>query len=185
MKYMTDFNLYNDCQHGFRKGRSCTTQLLQVMEDVTVYIDNGHPIDVIYFDFRKAFDQVPHRRLLYKLLSYGFTGNLLGWITDFLKNRIQNVRVGNKYSTNTNVLSGIPQGSILGPVLFTIFINDLTDGLSGSCQIFADDTKLYGTSNMYANLQNDIIILQTWFDRWNLYFNMDVKDCGRVHSTSQ
>ena len=77
VKYMTDFNLYNDCQHRFRKVRSCTTQLLQVMEDFTVYIDNGHPIDVIYFDFRKAFDQVPHRRLVYKLLSYGFTGNLL------------------------------------------------------------------------------------------------------------
>ena len=96
----------------------------------------------------------------------------MGWITDFL-------RVGNKYSTNTNVLSGIPQGSILGPVLFTIFLNDLTDGLSGSCKIFADDTKLYGTSNIYANLQNDIIILQTWSDRWNLYFNMD--KCKVMH----
>ena len=145
---MTDFNLSNDCQHGFRKGRSCTTQLLQVMEDFTVYIDNGHLIDVIYFDFRKAFDQVPHRRLLYKLLSYGFTGNLLGWITDFLENRIQNVCVGNKYSTNTNVLS---------VALWTSTQGSLEEGTNG----FTHDRNKRTKQNIRNDKQLLIIETQT------------------------
>ena len=82
--HMSLYKLYSDCQHGFRKGRSCITQLLQVMEDFTTFIDNGKSFDIIYFDFRKAFDQVPHRRLLCKLYSYGCSGNVLRWIRDFL-----------------------------------------------------------------------------------------------------
>ena len=173
VKHMSDYHLYSDCQHGFRKGRSCTTQLLQVMEDLTQIVDNGYPIDIIYLDFKKAFDQVPHQRLLCKLLSYGFTGNILKWIANFLASRTQVVRVGNDYSSSANVLSGIPQGSILGPLLFTIFINDLPDGLSGCCKIFADDTKLYDVSFNHVRLQNDINSLQIWSDKWKFFFNMD------------
>ena len=91
---MIECNLYSDCQHGFRKGRSCTTQLLQVIEDFTYLIDNSQPIDVIYLDFQKAFDQVPHQRLLYKLNVYGITENILNWLRDLLYNKIQKVRVG-------------------------------------------------------------------------------------------
>ena len=180
VKHMSDYHLYSDCQHGFRKGRSFTTQLLQVMEDLTQIVDNGYPIDIIYLDLKKAFDQVPHQRLLCKLLSYGFTGNIiLKWIANFLVSRTHVVRVGNDYSSSTNVLSGIPQGSILGPLLFTIFINDLPDGLSGCCKIFADDTKLYDVSFNHVRLQNDIKSLQIWSDKWKLFFNMD--KCKVMH----
>ena len=119
VNHMNDHKLYSSCQHGFRKGRSCTTQLLEVMENLSRSIDDGQNIDILYLDFRKAFDQVPHHRLLLKLRSYGFVGNISKWIEDFLSDRTQKVRVGDSYSANAKVLSGIPQGSILGPILFT------------------------------------------------------------------
>ena len=153
---MNGYNLYSDCQHGFRKRRSCVTQLLHVMEDLSLLVENGCDIDVIYFDFRKAFDQLPHQRLLSKLASCGIAGNIIKWIADFLSNRCQKVRVGNCYSSKADVLSGIPQGSILGPILFTMFINDLPENISSQCKIFADDSKLYGAANSSDILQNDI-----------------------------
>ena len=93
--YMSCNNLFSDCQHGFRQHRSCVTQLLQVMEDLTKLLDNKHNIDIIYFDFKKAFDTVPHERLKTKLEFYGITGKVLNWITDFLSNRKQKGKVGN------------------------------------------------------------------------------------------
>ena len=153
--YFTENNLYAKCQHGFRKKRSCVTQLLEVMEDITSLMDRGHSVDVIYMDFRKAFDTVPHRRLLVKLEAYGIGGNILKWIENFLTARLQYVRVGEKTSQKTQVLSGIPQGSILGPVLFTVFINDLPNDLQSTCRIFADDTKIFNKTENSHVIQED------------------------------
>ena len=174
--YFTENNLYANCQHGFRKKRSCVTQLLEVMEDITSLMDSGHSVDVIYMDFRKAFDTVPHRRLLIKLEAYGISGNILKWIDNFLTARFQYVRVGEKTSQKTQVLSGIPQGSILGPVLFTIFINDLPNDLQSTCRIFADDTKIFNKTENCHVIQEDIFRLQEWSKKWDLHFN--ISKCG-------
>ena len=96
------------------------TQLLEVMEDLTALIDDGNDVDIVYCDFRKAFDSVPHNRLLLKLAAYGIGGNVLKWISSFLFERKQWVKVGSERSKDARVLSDIPQGSILGPILFTI-----------------------------------------------------------------
>ena len=156
VEHMLDCKLYSNCQHGFRKHRSCITKLLEVMEDFTKFVDNKNDVDIIYLDFQKAFDQVPHRRLLHKLNYLAITGIIHKWISDFLKERNQRVRVGNFYSEPTQVTSGIPQGSILGPILFTIFINDLPDCVSSCCKIFADDTKLYDVASNCTQIQKDI-----------------------------
>ena len=153
--FFDDLNLYTNCQHGFRRKRSCISQLLEVMEDFTDFIDKGEAFDTIYLDFRKAFDSVPHERLLLKLEAYGISGQIILWIRNFLTNREQTVRVGSDFSEPSKVLSVIPQGSILGPVLFTIFINDLPEGIDSFCKIFADDTKVYNTIKNANIIQED------------------------------
>ena len=179
VEHFTANNLYAKCQHGFRKKRSCISQLLEVMEDFSVFIEQGNNIDIIYLDFKKAFDTVPHKRLLEKIKSYGISGNLYKWIRDFLSNRTQKVRVNNQYSRESKVESGIPQGSILGPILFTIFINDLPDGIKSICKIFADDTKIYNKSNCSQEIQEDIKHLQNWSEKWKLFFN--ISKCKIMH----
>ena len=170
--HMTQYNLYADSQHGFRNRRSCMSQLLEVMEDFTKMLDEKSPIDVIYLDFKKAFDSVPHERLLAKLKAYGINGQIQNWIRDFLSGRIQKVKIGESKSEIAQVKSGIPQGSILGPVLFTIFINDLPDSVEGLCKIFADDTKIYNKSTNNQIIQKDLSSLQDWSDTWQLHFNV-------------
>ena len=177
--HLNDNNLYTQCQHGFRNKRSCNTQLLEVMEEITDLLDNGDTVDIVYLDFRKAFDSVPHERLLIKLRAYGIVNNVHNWVRNFLTNRYQRVRVGEIYSSGAKVLSGIPQGSILGPVLFTIFINDLPDCVESSCKVFADDTKIYNKTKNNRLLQNDLNKLQDWTNIWNLYFNTD--KCKVMH----
>ena len=114
---------------------------------------------------------VPHERLLIKLESYGISGNVLRWIRSFLTGRTQYVKVGQKKSSPCSLSSGIPQGSVLGPILFLIFINDLPDCLSSLCKIFADDTKVYNLSNKHDTLQDDLYALQDWSEKWHLFFN--------------
>ena len=179
VNHLSDNNLYAECQHGFRRARSCVTQLLLVMERLTKYFDEGIPVDIIYLDFRKAFDSVPHERLLTKLKAYGISGNILEWIRNFLLGRTQRVKVGSAISSESPVLSGIPQGSILGPVLFTAFINDMPADLVSLCHIFADDTKIYNSAMEKDKLQADVFKLQEWSERWNLYFN--VSKCHVMH----
>ena len=132
-------------------------------------------------DFRKAFDSAPHRRLIKKLEGYGIKGTLLEWFKNFLNGRKQRVVFNGKASEWTNVLSGIPQGSILGPVLFIIFINDLPGVVGSVCKLFADDCKLYKNIESEADLkelQEDILRLCQWSKEWLLGFNF--KKCKIV-----
>ena len=149
-KHMQLNKLYSPHQHGFRKGRSCSTQLLEVTEDWTKLLDEDNSVDCIYLDYKKAFDSVPHQRLMIKLHAYGIRGKLWKWIIAYLSNRQQQVVINGVASESTDVMSGIPQGSILGPELFLIFINDLPESIKspdGAVKLFADDTKLYSVVN--------------------------------------
>ena len=120
-------------------------QLIRVMDDCTRNLEIGKQTDIIYTDFEKAFNKVPHRRLLSKLRSYRINDQLIEWIKSFLSNRSQCVKINQKLSNSRAVLSGIPQGSVLGPLLFVIYINDLPKLCNNMCDIylFADDAKLY------------------------------------------
>ena len=155
--------LIRDSQHGFRKGRSCLTNLLVFLDKVTKYIDDGYSVDVIYLDFAKAFDKVPHQRLLDKLKGHGINGKVFNWIESWLTNRRQRVCVRGKFSDWIPVPSGVPQGSVLGPVLFLIFINDLEQGLGSQAVKFADDTKVFSQISTVRDceiLQQDLVLLQ-------------------------
>ena len=136
--------LITDDQHGFVPERDCITQLLMCIEDWTKRLEESKAFDVIYTDFAKAFDSVPHERLFLKLEAIGVSGDVLKWIKSFLRGRTQCVNVDGIRSTWRDVLSGIPQGSVLGPILFVIFINDMPSHVKHNmCKLFADDCKLY------------------------------------------
>ena len=140
---MTYNNLFSKKQHGFVPKKNCMTNLLICIEMWTQLLEDGEAVDVIYTDFSKAFDSVPHLRLLQKMTGLGITGSTLAWVEAFLSHRMQRVHVEGSYSSWTNVISGIPQGSVLGPILFVIFINDMPVTVESTCQLFADDAKLF------------------------------------------
>ena len=173
-EHLTTNGLLSEEQYGFCGGRSCTTQLLNTLNDWLYYLDNHIPVDAVYLDFRKAFDTVPHERLLKKLYGYGIRGHLLQWLRDFLSNRYQYVSINENKSCLSEVSSGVPQGSVLGPTLFIYFINDLPDVISTFLKIFADDTKAYQPIRSIIDkdkLQNTINKLYEWSEKWLLKFN--------------
>ena len=175
-------NLLSRHQHGFRSNRSCLTQLLEYFTEIHDIIDSGNPVDAIYLDCKKAFDTVPHKRLIKKLESYGIVGKVLNWIKSFLNGRSQKVIVKGVSSDTLPVLSGVPQGSVLGPILFLIFINDLLDGIKSGGKLFADDSKLFKMIQSETDrdiLQEDLLKLQEWSRKWLLEFNE--KKCKVMH----
>ena len=158
-------------QHGFVEKKSCLSNLLESVDSILDLLEDGEPVDVFYFDFRKAFDSVPHYRLLTKIEGMGVTGKTLDIIRDFLTGRTMRTRVGEYLSEARKVVSGVPQGSVLGPLLFVLFINDLPGGLDGIAKLFADDLKLIVNPNDYLSINNDLHYLQQWEANWLLYFN--------------
>ena len=180
--HLEKFSLLNDSQHGFLSGRSCLTNLLEFMEDITEILDKGNSADVVYLDFAKAFDKVPQARLFKKLETHGISGNIGNWIKNWLSLRRQKVCVNGIYSEWDKVISGVPQGSVLGPLLFLIFINDIDEGILSKLKKFADDTKLYREIINISDcniLQNDLNNLAAWSEEWKMLFNVD--KCSVMH----
>ena len=139
--FLMKHNVIPPAQHGFLPGKSINTNLLTSLADWTRALDTGDTVDVVYFDFSKAFDRVPKRRLLFKLDHYGIRGNLLRWIDSFLTDRSFRIRVGNSVSVPVKVLSDAAQGSELGPLFFVVYSSDITNGLRFKCAMYVDDVK--------------------------------------------
>jgi hypothetical protein len=176
VEHLEKYKILNSSQHGFTKGKSCLTNILSFMESVTSKIDEGNPVDIVYLDFAKAFDKVPHVRLVNKLEAHGISGLVLNWVRHWLSNRRQKVCINNEESDWRNVSSGVPQGSLLGPVLFLIYINDLDNAIVSKLGKFADDTKLCQSvrnKEDIESLQRDLDVLHEWSVEWQMSFNVD------------
>jgi hypothetical protein len=174
MKHLEKHSILSDLQHGFRAKRSTDTQLIQTADDLAHSLELGETTHMAILDFSKAFDKVPHQRLLRKLKHHGVTGNLVEWIGNFLIGRTQRVVCDGEASDPTAVISGVPQGTVLGPLLFLLYINDLPDKLSCKTRLFADDCVVYssGKSELHlAHLQDNLNQLQKWQDKWLMEFN--------------
>ena len=180
-------NILSTSQHGFRSGRSVDTNLVQTYELVTILLDKSLPVDIIRLDLSKAFDKVCHEFLIIKLKAAGVNEGVVQWIMGFLSDRSQSVRVFDSqgtlhFSSPTTVLSGVPQGTILGPTLFNFYVNDIPILLSNLVTLYADDSKLVGkaaTSSDQQSIQTDLDSLERRANKWLLTFN--VENCHTIH----
>ena len=157
-------------QHGITKGSSCSTDLLEFYEAVSDWVDEGKEVDIVYLDFKKAFDKVPHLRLSAKVRACGVDGQVANWITNWLSDRKQRVAVSGRMSCWEDVSSRVPQGSVLGPLLFIIYINDLDSGVIKLSK-FADDTKLGGKVDSRGGgdqIQESIDTCMDWAIDWRM-----------------
>ena len=183
MNYLDSNNLLNPFQHGFRAKHSCESQIIAFSREIFDNLEASKQTDMIVMDFSKAFDKVDHSLLTYKLVKLGVNKNVVMWIKSFLKNRTQSVVVEGHQSEVLPVLSGVPQGSVLGPSLFLCYINDLPDSLKSRVRLFADDTVVYLTINSIHDsetLQQDLCKLEQWEKTWSMEFNPDKCEVIRI-----
>ena len=169
LSHLLSNGLLSRSQHGFLPGRSCITNLILFEDSLMDAYDRGVLTDAVFFDFSKAFDRVPHGPLLHKLQAYGIGRVLCQWIEAFLTGRSFRVRIGSHLSDPSPVTSGVPQGSVLGPILFLIYVNDLPDHLEVDSLFYADDLKIW--SSDAVSLQRDIDKVKQWSIDWSLPLN--------------
>ena len=172
--YLEENNLMDPNQHGSRSRRSCLSQLLQHHDEALKLLEEGANMDVIYTDFEKAYEKIDNFKLLQKCKNLGISGNLGKWLEEFLKNRTQNVLIEGIKSEITKVNSGSVQGSVLGPVLFLIYISDITENVTSDINIFVDDAKVkekIEDEEDVENLQNNLETLYEWQTRNSMTFN--------------
>ena len=164
-------------QHGFRPRHSCLTQLLETIHQWAATLDRAKSTHAIFLDFARAFDSVPYQRLLIKLNHIGVRGQVLKCqIESFLTGRMQRVLVNGCFSSWTPVMSGVPQGSVLGPLLFIIYINDIMDEVSSTGELFADDCVIYrevSDRRDAEELQRDLENILNWTKTWQLALNVE------------
>ena len=161
-------------QHGFRQGHSCESQLITIVEHLARNLDHGKQTDVLLLDFSNAFDTVPHKRLLKKLDHYGIRGQLIKWMESWLCGRTQTVVVNGSQSSPVTVTSGVPQGTVLDPLMFLLYINNIGLQITPELGLFADDSVLYGVVNNISSaevLQSDLNKLVVWSEKWQMAFN--------------
>jgi hypothetical protein len=177
MDHLDQHDILLDEQHGFRHSRSCESQLIITTHDLAHSLDNKTQVDMAILDFSKAFDRVPHKRLATKLEFYGIRHGMKRWLENLLSHRRQRVAVDGVLSQECEVLSGVPQGTVIGPLLFLLFINDITDNIKHSqLRLFADDCLIYkevASREDQQALQEDLDTLMTWSHTWQMLFNVD------------
>ena len=170
-------NLISKNQSGFRPGDSCINQLLSITHEIYQSFDDNLEVRAVFLDISKAFDKVWHKGLIFKLKQNGISDKILNIITDFLSFRKQRVVLNGQASPWVSIEAGVPQGSILGPLLFLIYINDLFDDLSTTAKLFADDTSLFSivqnVSTSASHLNNDLSKISNWAFQWKMSFNPD------------
>ena len=174
LNHLDKHSVLTSLNHGFCSGYSCKAQLVVTAHDLMAYYDQNRQVDTVILDFSKAFDTVPHRKLLHKLEAYSIRGPIHNWITNFLTQQSMCVVVEGEKSRQVDVGSGVPQGTVLGPLLFLCHINDLPDRVTSHIRLFADDCLLYRAINTPANhqrLQQDLDNLQKWAQEWGMKFN--------------
>ena len=176
MEHLQNYNILYNYQYGFRQGHSSETQLIAVIEDILYAMDHHQQLDLVLLDFCKAFDTVPHCRLLSKLSSYGIQNQTYRWTTSWLTNRKQRVTVDGVASKWVPVKSGVPQGTVLGPLMFLIYINDIGENVFSTLKLFADDCILYRTISTPSDchkLQEDLNNVYQWSKLWQMNFNIN------------
>ena len=160
MKHLEQHHILTDHQHGFHATRSTETQLIQTVHDLSKYLDENKCVDMAILDFTKAFDKVPHKRLIHKLKYYGITNPISSWIESFIAGRTQQVVINGSASKPIKVTSGVPQGTVLGPLLFFLYINDLPNNLTSNVRLFADDCLLYHLTSNVRLFADDCLLYQ-------------------------
>lgn len=181
--FLDSNSFFTASQHGFRKSLSCETQLITFTNDLLSILDRGSQVDCVFLDFCKAFDKVSHKLLLFKLSHLHVDPNILSWIECFLTNRSQFVYTNDANSSLSPVTSGVPQGSVLGPLLFLIYINDLPTCVSSSISLFADDCVIYREVTNESDsllLQNDLCAVSQWCELWQMSLNINKCKSMRV-----
>ena len=174
-KYLSDNNLLTNQNSGFKERDSAMCQLIKIVDTIYKTLETGKDVSMVFLDILKVFDRVWHRGLLQKLKANGVDGKFLNWIANYLSDRKIRVVLNGQKAAWTTTNAGVPQGSILGPLLFLVFINDVVDGIDSNINLFADDTSLLNIIDQlisaYETVNDDLTKLSSWADQWLVKYN--------------